>query len=630
MAFVTTTSPDLYATTSNLEEIPAGADPLQYADDDKMNQILVGLTALHGWASGVPVSETANGHFLAMAAGSSAAVSVAAGVRIRQSSGALDYSYNAGAYARLLSKLTLASQATGDIMYASAADTWTRLAAGTNGHVLTLSGGVPTWAAAGGGGGGIAAGDNVTWTGNHAWNTGTAAFANSLGVTGTLTVTGGATISTTLGLAAGAAATPSLYATGDTNTGWYFPAADQIGLATAGTARVIIDSSTILAGLILTGPAGSASLPTYGFTGDPNTGAYNIGADQYGITTGGTLRLTVSTTLLTSTLAMLGPDGTTSVPTWGFASDPTTGIYRSGSGTVSITTAGALAHSFSAANTLHGATTATTNAVVSMFEKRLNTSGTAAVGFGMADRRYLENASGTDIDAAEEHVVWTNATAASETSDWVLSLRSAGSLVERGRLTGAGAWQVGAGSASLPSLSFTGDTNTGLYSTAADAIGVTIGGTERVKFDASRLSAKFGSGSYPASYDGVSIGSNGAVAFHALSTSTTLFAGSFAENNAGGQLFSAIWGSSASGTRFGLTLANSAEIRTAQPLLLGTSGANTVHFGTNDIARIKLGTDAEAASTTAVYLSVNGTMQRVSVGAADSESAGYRSLRIPN
>ena len=53
MAYVTTTTPALYATTSNLDEIPAGADPLQYADDDKMNQILVGLTALHGWASGV-------------------------------------------------------------------------------------------------------------------------------------------------------------------------------------------------------------------------------------------------------------------------------------------------------------------------------------------------------------------------------------------------------------------------------------------------------------------------------------------------------------------------------------------------------------------------------------------------
>lgn len=39
--------------------------------------------------------------------------------------------------------------ATGDIPYASSANTPARLAAGTNGHVLTLAGGVPTWAAAG-------------------------------------------------------------------------------------------------------------------------------------------------------------------------------------------------------------------------------------------------------------------------------------------------------------------------------------------------------------------------------------------------------------------------------------------------------------------------------------------------
>ena len=39
----------------------------------------------------------------------------------------------------------------GDIIYGGASGTGTRLAAGTNGHVLTLASGVPTWAAAGGG-----------------------------------------------------------------------------------------------------------------------------------------------------------------------------------------------------------------------------------------------------------------------------------------------------------------------------------------------------------------------------------------------------------------------------------------------------------------------------------------------
>ena len=40
---------------------------------------------------------------------------------------------------------------TGDILYGSATNTWSRLAAGTNGYVLTISGGVPTWAASTGG-----------------------------------------------------------------------------------------------------------------------------------------------------------------------------------------------------------------------------------------------------------------------------------------------------------------------------------------------------------------------------------------------------------------------------------------------------------------------------------------------
>lgn len=46
----------------------------------------------------------------------------------------------------------IASQATGDILYASSATAWTRLGVGSNGQVLTLASGVPSWAAAGGGG----------------------------------------------------------------------------------------------------------------------------------------------------------------------------------------------------------------------------------------------------------------------------------------------------------------------------------------------------------------------------------------------------------------------------------------------------------------------------------------------
>ncbi len=43
--------------------------------------------------------------------------------------------------------------ATGQILYGSAANVWSKLNAGTNGHVLTLSGGIPAWVAPSGGGG---------------------------------------------------------------------------------------------------------------------------------------------------------------------------------------------------------------------------------------------------------------------------------------------------------------------------------------------------------------------------------------------------------------------------------------------------------------------------------------------
>ena len=49
--------------------------------------------------------------------------------------------------------------------------------------------------------------------------------------------------SLSVGLAAGTNSAPSLYFTGDSNTGVYSPGADQVAVATGGTARLTIDSS---------------------------------------------------------------------------------------------------------------------------------------------------------------------------------------------------------------------------------------------------------------------------------------------------------------------------------------------------------------------------------------------------
>ena len=52
---------------------------------------------------------------------------------------------------------------TGDIIYASATNTLSKLTAGTNGYVLTLASGVPTWAASSGGGGSSSSAQAFAW-----------------------------------------------------------------------------------------------------------------------------------------------------------------------------------------------------------------------------------------------------------------------------------------------------------------------------------------------------------------------------------------------------------------------------------------------------------------------------------
>lgn len=80
--------------------------------------------------------------------------------------------------------------ATGDILYASATNTLSKLAAGTNGYVLTLAGGVPTWAAASSGVTTISFGTTGL--------TPSTATSGAVTVAGTLAVANGGTGATTI------------------------------------------------------------------------------------------------------------------------------------------------------------------------------------------------------------------------------------------------------------------------------------------------------------------------------------------------------------------------------------------------------------------------------------------------
>ncbi len=98
-------------------------------------------------------------------------------------------------------------------------------------------------------------------------------------------------------------------------------------------------------------PNGTALLPAFTFASDPNTGIYRTAADSIGFTTGGTLRLTLSTTALTSTLPFSGttatltgiltvPAGSAAAPAITTTGDTNTGILFPAADQVAIATGG--------------------------------------------------------------------------------------------------------------------------------------------------------------------------------------------------------------------------------------------------------------------------------------------------
>ncbi len=97
----------------------------------------------------------------------------------------------------------------------------------------------------------------------------------------------------------GTVGSPGLQVDGDSNTGIARTAADTLALVTAGTARITADATggVAIPGAVTFGP-GAAATPALTTTGDLNTGIYFPAADQVGIATGGTNRLLVTSTYM--------------------------------------------------------------------------------------------------------------------------------------------------------------------------------------------------------------------------------------------------------------------------------------------------------------------------------------------
>jgi len=260
----------------------------------------------------------------------------------------------------------LAGGATGSIPYQSAASTTAMLAAGTNGQVLTLAGGVPTWAASTGG---------VT-----SFSAGTTGLTPSTGTTGAITLAG------TLDVDNGG--------TGQTT---YTDGQLLIGNTTGGNT---LTKSTLTAGtgISITNGAGSITIATSGGGGTVTsvTGTAPV-ASSGGSTPAISLNAAYGDTLnpyasKTANFVLAAPDGTAGVPTFRaiVAADvPTLNQNTSG-------TAAGLSTTLAVGSGGTGVTTTPANGAVLIGNGSGYTSSTLTAGSGVT----ITNASGSITIAA--------------------------------------------------------------------------------------------------------------------------------------------------------------------------------------------------------------------------------------
>jgi hypothetical protein len=216
--------------------------------------------------------------------------------------------------------LTNPMDAAGQLIYGGASGTATKLAAGTSGQALFSAGtSAPVWT-------GLL--DGKIWMGN----------ASNLPIA--VTPSGDVTMSN-----AGVNAIASgVIVDADINASAAI-AGSKLVAATGSVAGAVTTSAQTFAGDktftgVILGPVGSAANPTFSFSSDPDTGVYRSGTNQVGVSSGGTVRLSVDGTDVTSTLPYVAPVGSASVPTYTFLGDTNTGVYQAAADNITFATAG--------------------------------------------------------------------------------------------------------------------------------------------------------------------------------------------------------------------------------------------------------------------------------------------------
>jgi hypothetical protein len=226
-------------------------------------------------------------------------------------------------------------------------------------------------------------------------------------------------------------------------------------------------------------PTGTGAAPGIAFQGDSNTGIFSSGADNVSIATGGAQRLSVDSTgmsAVNTTGSWKLPNGTTAQrPSPGSVGmiryNTTLNIYEGYDGS----SWSSLGGSAVTASSLPPTSPPPVEGDLWFNED----TGGLFMYYVDGDTSQWIQVGGTDIVDGTLPVA-SGGTGATTASDARTNL----GVIAKAGDTFTGAAGIVAGTNSAPGLYVSGDTNTGIYSTAADKLSVTTGGTERLRVDA--------------------------------------------------------------------------------------------------------------------------------------------------
>ena len=259
----------------------------------------------------------------------------------------------------------------------------------------------------------------------------------------------------------GAVGAPSFSFAGDTDTGMYWAAANDVRIAAGGVDGISVTATDVNSLLVHRFIDGAVGAPGITFFTDPDTGIYRIGVNNFGFTVGGGLVMGIETTNIDVDVPIYAVDGAVGAPSYSFDADTNTGMYRVGNDQLGISAQGAQVAGFYndvTANQILSTAGSDANPSYSFLLDRdtgMYNEGANSIGFA-ANGALQFRVRNTDILSNQVHYF----------------------------LDGA----VGA-----PSIAFANDTNTGFYRIGANNIGIALGGALDFSFAANTFNVLAGS-----------------------------------------------------------------------------------------------------------------------------------------